>query len=115
MLSVRSLERNEGDVSDPIKFIYCLPEGDTAELPHGRRGTASSPEDGVRVNPLRRLYAGLRRKRLAEVPSPLFFTTLAIARGAECSGPLSGKSGPAPLSSCTALRLSRAPALLRCS
>jgi len=30
-----------------------------------------------------------------------------------CSGPLSGVSGPAPLSSCTALSLSRSPALSR--
>jgi len=66
---------------NPSPFAIVLSEGDAAGLTHGRRGTASSPEDGVRVNPLRRLYAGLRRWRLAEVPSPFFLQRYRLQGG----------------------------------
>jgi len=69
-----------------------LPQGYPAGLPHGRRATASGPKDGARMDPLRRLYANVRRRRLTGSTS--LFETLAIGRGAECSIPLSSESGP---------------------
>jgi len=93
-----------------------LPEGDTAGLLHGRRSTASSPEDGVRVDPLRHLYAGLRHRRLAEVP--YLFCNPSDCKGGGMFRPTVRRiwTGPAiQLHRSLALPLSRAPALLRCS